>query len=190
MQLQARDKRALILGAILVTLLLAYLLWPRSSAQETSVDLVPADQRPGTAAATPAPVVTPAAPPAQPVAQPVPQPAAVPAAPASPIPEGLKLTGTAGGGAIFAFSDGTQRLVRRGRDVAPGVTLQAVRLRDVILAVGPTNYRLGFGGPPIPIQPPPPPPLSTPAPGAAPAPPSVAAPAVPMVTTFNAQQAR
>ena len=109
-----------------------------------------------------------------------------PAAPTSPLPDGLRLTGVAGGGAIFSFSDGTQRLVRRGREIAPGVTLQAVRLRDVILAVGPTNFRLGFGGAPIPVQPPalpplaPAPPIATAVPPAAPPPP----------TAFNANQAK
>lgn len=172
MQLQARDKRALIGGAVVVILLLAYLLWPRSTARETSVELVPASQRPGAAASPVASPTLTAGPPAQAVPQPQPvQTVAAPAAPASPIPEGLKLTGVAGGGAIFGFSDGTQRLVRRGRDVAPGVTLQAIRLREVILAVGTINYRLGFGGVAIPVQPPaqaatpaPPPPAATPPP--------------------------
>jgi hypothetical protein len=205
MQLQARDKRALILGAIVVTLLLAYLLWPRSSGRETSVDLVAADQRSGGTSPAPAPGAAPAPlatapPPAavqpQPV-QTVQAAPAAPAAPASPIPEGIRLTGVAGGGAIFSFPDGSQRLVRRGRDLAPGVTLQAVRLRDVILAVGPVNYRLGFGGAAVPIQPPPqsapqmaapPQPAGAPPPAAAPpgAPPVVAPPP----RTFNVQQAR
>lgn len=149
MQLQAREKRILILGAIVATLLLAYLLWPRSAPRETSVELVPASQRPSPAPAAPAPV---APAPVQPV--PVPQPVqAVPAAPAPAVPEGLKLTGVTGRSAIFAYPDGTQRLVIRGRDVAPGVVLQAVRVRDVILAVGPVQYRLGLGGVAIPIQP-------------------------------------
>jgi hypothetical protein len=149
MQLQARDKRALMLGAALVTLLLAYLMWPRSAPRETGVELVAADKRPGGAA--PAPVGAPVQPMQTVTAPAVPVQAV---APATPIPEGLRLTGVTGRGAIFAYADGTQRLVARGRDVAPGVMLQAVRLRDVILAVGPTNYRLGFGGAALPIQPP------------------------------------
>lgn len=152
MQLQARDKRALIFGAIVVTLLLAYLLWPRRTPRETSVELVAAGNRSGSAPASPAANSPP--PPVAPAATTAPV-SAVAAAPAAPIPEGLKLTGVTGGGAIFSFADGSQRLVSRGRDVAPGVTLQAVRLREVILAVGATNYRLGFGGAAIPIQPPP-----------------------------------
>jgi membrane-associated protease RseP (regulator of RpoE activity) len=65
----------------------------------------------------------------------------------------------AGSGAIFSFADGTQRFIGRGRDVVPGVTLQAVRLRDVILASGAVNYRLPLGGVAVPIQPPAQPPV-------------------------------
>jgi hypothetical protein len=53
MQIEARDKRALIIGAVLVTLLLAYLLWPRGT-EQSGVELVAADQR-GGAATAPAP---------------------------------------------------------------------------------------------------------------------------------------
>jgi len=144
MQLEARDKRALIGGAVAVTAL-AYLLWP-SGADQSNVELVPADQRAG--AASPMQVQPPnviAPPPAAP---------AVPAAPAAAVPEGLTLTGVAGSGAIFGFADGSQRFVGRGRDVAPGIRLQAVRLRDVILASTNMNYRLGLGGTAVPIQPP------------------------------------
>ena len=140
MRLEARDKRALILGSILVVALLAYLLWPRGS-DGSSVELVAADQRQG--AAPPAPVQPP------PMIAPPP-----PVAPPAAVPEGLSLTGVAGSGAIFSFADGSQRFVGRGRDVAPGVTLQAVRLRDVILASGAVNYRLALGGVAVPIQPP------------------------------------
>jgi len=138
MQLEARDKRALIGGAVAVTALLAYLLWP-SGAEQSNVELVAADQRPG-AAAPAAPMQM------QPPNVIAPPPAAAPAAAAAAVPEGLTLTGVAGSGAIFSFADGSQRFIRRGREVAPGIRLQAVRLRDVILAAGPTNYRLGFGG--------------------------------------------
>lgn len=138
MRLEARDKRALILGAIVVVALLAYLLWPRGS-DGSGVELVAADQR--QAAAAPAPVQ------AQPLVAPPP-----PAAPPAAVPDGLSLTGVAGSGAIFSFADGSQRFVGRGRQVAPGVILQAVRLRDVILASGAVNYRLALGGVAVPIQ--------------------------------------
>jgi type II secretion system protein C len=142
MRLEARDKRALILGSIAVLVLLAYLLWPRG-AGESSVELVAADQRQGAAAPAPATV------------QPVPMVAAAPpVAPPAVVPEGLSLTGVAGSGAIFSFKDGSQRFIGRGRDVAPGVVLQAVRLRDVILASGTMTYRLALGGTAVAIQPP------------------------------------
>lgn len=162
MELQARDKRALIGGGVAVTLLLAYLMWP-SGARESAVELVPAENREkgedaptkaaGNSQTSPAVLAAQAQPP-------VPQ---APAQAASPIPDGLKLTGVVGGGAIFSFPDGSQRLIRRGRDVAPGVILQGVRLREVVLAVGPTSYRMGFGGPAVAIQPPTPAPAPTPA---------------------------
>ena len=141
MELQARDKRALIGGAVVVTGLLAFLLWPRGSA-DSAVELVPADQRQGAAA----PVQIPTPPP-----QPV-QPAQPVQATATPIPQGLKLTGVTGRSAIFSFADGSQKLVQTGREVAPGLILQAVRVREVILAVGPTNYRLSLGGPAVAVQ--------------------------------------
>jgi hypothetical protein len=140
MRLEARDKRALILGSILVVVLLAYLLWPRGS-DGSNVELVAPDQRKGAAAPAPAqPVPTMVAP-------------APPVAPPAAVPEGLSLTGVAGSGAIFSFADGSQRFIGRGRDVAPGVVLQAVRLRDVILPRA-MNYRLALGGVAVPIQPP------------------------------------
>lgn len=152
MRLEARDKRALIIGAIVVVALLAYLLWPRETDQ-SGIELVAADQRKGTAAAA----VPPATPPPPVVATvPVPGPAApAAAAPAGAIPEGLSLAGVAGSGAIFSFADGTQRFIGRGREVVPGITLQAVRLRDVLLAASTTNYRLPLGGTAVAVQPPP-----------------------------------
>lgn len=158
MRLEARDKRALIIGAVVVVALLAYLLWPRAT-DRSGVELVAADQRKGTAAAVP-----PATPPPPMVAAAPP----VAAAPAAAIPEGLSLAGVAGSGAIFSFADGSQRFIGRGREVVPGVTLQAVRLRDVILAASTTNYRLPLGGTAVAIQPPQPG-LAAPAVPAAPA---------------------
>lgn len=153
MQLQARDKRALIGGAIVVTGLLAVLLWP-SAPDGANVELVPAAER----GAAPAPVTPPSPAPVAPA--PV-QPAVAPQAgtqaqpPASPgsVPEGLKLTGVTATGAIFAYGDGSQRLVRRGREVAPGLVLQVVRVQEVILSGNGTNLRLTFSGPAVPMQP-------------------------------------
>jgi len=144
MQLEARDKRALIGGSAVVVALLAYLLWP-STEDPTAVELVAADQRQGAAAPAPAMQVPP------PNSAATPPPVAPVAAPAA-MPEGITLVGVAGSGAIFSFKDGGQRFVGRGRPVAPGIVLQGVALRHVILAAGPTSYRLGFGGVPTPLQ--------------------------------------
>lgn len=152
MQLEAREKRFLIVGSIIIVLLLAYLLWPSSSAPQSSVELVQANRR--VAGGTPAPAPTPSPPPPVPVetvAAPPPAATAAPPAATMPggIPPGLTLTGIAGDGAIFSMADGSQRYIPRGRELAPGVTLAAVRLREVLLAAGTTNYRLGFGGMPV-----------------------------------------
>lgn len=141
LQLQPREKRFVIVGAIFATLLLAYLLWP-SGGSGSAVELVPADQRPTPTAAAPQPI---------PVVQ-APPPAAAGAAPAG-LTEGLVLHGVMAGGAVIGFPDGSQRYVPLGREVMPGLRLEAVQLREAILAAGSVNYRLGFGGPAMPLTP-------------------------------------
>jgi hypothetical protein len=153
MRLEARDKRALILGALAATLLLAFLLWPSGSGNQSNVELVAAGQRQA------------APPPAAPV-QIQPAVVAAPAPPPAAVPEGLRLHGVTGGGAIFAFGDGAQRFIPRGREVAPGLRLQGVALRHVVLATTTASFRLGFGGVATPLQAPAPP--AAPAGGPAP----------------------
>ena len=142
LQLQPREKRVVIGGAVAATLLLAYLLWP-SGGGGSAVELVPANQRPAPSAASPQPIPVVQAPP--------PMTAAV--APAG-LTEGLILHGVMAGGAVIGFPDGTQRYVPIGREVIPGLRLQGVQLREAILAAGSVNYRLGFGGPAVPLAPP------------------------------------
>ncbi|MDB5668662.1 MAG: xcsC [Alphaproteobacteria bacterium] len=170
LQLQPREKRFVIIGAAIATLLLLYLLWPSASGN-SAVELVPADQRPApTAAAAPQPI---------PVVQAPPPTSHAPAG----LTEGLALHGVMAGGAVIGFPDGSQRYVPVGREVIPGLRLQAVQLREAILAAGMVNYRLGFAGPAMALTP-------TPATGtavvatSAPQPP-VQAPAAPL----NAQRA-
>lgn len=142
LQLQPREKRFVIVGAVIATLLLAYLLWPSGSGN-SAVELVPADQRPTpTVAAAPQPIPVVQAPPPQ---APVPAPAG--------LTEGLILHGVMAGGAVIGFPDGSQRYVPIGREVMPGLRLQGVQLREAILAAGSINYRLGFGGPAMPLMP-------------------------------------
>ena len=141
LQLQPREKRVVIAGAAIATVLLAYLLWP-SGGGGSAVELVPANQRPAPSAAVPQPI---------PVVQ-APPPMTVAVAPAG-LTEGLILHGVMAGGAVIGFPDGTQRYVPIGREVIPGLRLQGVQLREAILAAGSVNYRLGFGGPAVPLTP-------------------------------------
>ena len=171
LQLQPREKRFVIVGAVIATLLLAYLLWPSGSGN-SAVELVPADQRPTpTVAAAPQPI---------PVVQ-APPPQAAVSAPAG-LTEGLILHGVMAGGAVIGFPDGSQRYVPIGREVMPGLRLQGVQLREAILAAGTVNYRLGFGGPAMPLTPVP---ASGPVLVGAPAP----QPAMPAAAPANTQRA-
>lgn len=75
-------------------------------------------------------------------------------------PQGLRLYGVAGAGAIIALPDGGQRLIALGRDVLPGLTLVSVGVDHAMLRSSAGTYRLGFdgvtagrGGPAAPGQP-------------------------------------
>lgn len=137
MRLEAREKRVAAGGTAVAAVLLAYLLWPAPS-DGSDVELVPAEQRAPAPAAQPAPAAE------------APAPAS---APAAATPEGLTLHGVMASGAVIGFADGSQVYVAVGRDVMPGLRLEAVRLHHAILAAGTTNYRLGFGGSASPLTP-------------------------------------
>ena len=79
------------------------------------------------------------------VAQPIQAPPAPPAAP-TVSPEGLRLHGLTATGAIIGAADGRQRLVRIGRDVVPGLTLERIEQNRAVLRSGDTRYLLGFEG--------------------------------------------
>jgi len=134
MRLERREARVVAGGAAVATALLAYLLWP-APGDSANVELVPAEQR-----AAPAPA---------------PQAIAAPevAAPAPATPDGLTLHGVMASGAVIGFADGRQVYVAVGREVMPGVRLEAVQLHHALLAAGTTNYRLGFGGSATPLTP-------------------------------------
>lgn len=89
------------------------------------------------------PVAAPALPP-PPVESVVPI-AATPAAPAAS-PQGLKLYGLTGMGAIIGPDGGDQRLIVVGREVIPGVLLAAVRIDHAVLRSSSGDHRLGFDG--------------------------------------------
>lgn len=91
----------------------------------------------------PAPVVVP------------PQPAPVAVAPSTPppaptmpavSPEGLRLFGVTGSGAIIGTADGRQRLVRLARDVLPGLSLERVAADHAVLRSATGEFRLDFTG--------------------------------------------
>lgn len=148
--LNDREKRFLIGGTVIALLLLALLLWPSGASDQSDVELVPADQR-GKAASAPSPAA-----PAAPMPVPIPVVTAAPAtaAAAGGAPEGLRLYGVTGRGAIIGLPDGSQRYVAIGRDVVPGLRLQAVRLHHALMGNATTTYRLGFSGPPSVVGPP------------------------------------
>ncbi|MDQ8755208.1 hypothetical protein RCO27_03100 [Sphingosinicella sp. LHD-64] len=92
----------------------------------------------------PPPAPTP--PPPAPAA--VPTPPSAPAPPLAPVssPEGLRLFGVTGAGAIIGGADGRQRLIRLGRDVLPGLRLEAVRVDHALLKSAAGGFRLDFTG--------------------------------------------
>ena len=138
MHLEPREKRTLAGGAAVATALLAYLRWPAPS-DGSDVELVPTEQR----VAAPSPAAQPT--PAVEVQAPAPAAAAT--------PEGLTLHGVVASGAVIGFADGSQAYVAVGREVMPGLKLEAVRLHHAVLAAGTINYRLGFGGSTTPLTP-------------------------------------
>lgn len=85
-------------------------------------------------------VVAPAPPPI--TAAPVPP---APAAPA-PTPDGLRLFGLTGSGAIIGLPDGSQRLVRIGGETMPGVILVETRQHSALLRSAAGEYQLDFQG--------------------------------------------
>jgi hypothetical protein len=86
-------------------------------------------------------------PPSAPSPPPVPvAPASPPPAVASSSPDGLRLHGVAGAGAIIGLPDGGQRLIPIGRDVLPGLALASVGVDHALLRSSTATYRLGFDG--------------------------------------------
>lgn len=122
-----RVDRRLILGgiAVLLALVLAWQLGGGGSEKE-SVSPVPPPQ-PSPAAAAP------------PMSPPAP---AIPAA----SPEGLRLFGVTGSGAIIGTGDGRQRLVRLQSDARPGLRLERIAVDHVVLWSTTGEFRLDFTG--------------------------------------------
>ena len=80
--------------------------------------------------------------------------------------------GNSGGAAIFGMADGSQRVVRVGREIVPGLTLRQVGVRHAIATSPSGHLRFelnGVGGttlaPAAPAAGNPPPPATGPVPG-------------------------
>ena len=97
---------------------------------------------PGTEEQVPPPASVPQPAPAPAAATP---PTAPPAAPAA-TPEGLRLFGLTGSGAIIGMPDGSQRLVRIGREVMPSLTLVEIRQHSALLRSAAGEFQLDFQG--------------------------------------------
>jgi general secretion pathway protein C len=145
--LTPRERRFLAAGAITLILFALYLLWP--SANSSGVEIAeappPATAPPVAPAPPPPPVMSP--PPMAPAA-----PQADPGAVAGLILRGVMGGGPSGGAAIVAGADGAQRVVRVGRDLAPGLTLRQVGVNYAIASSAGGDIRLELnkpGGTPV-----------------------------------------
>ena len=125
--LELGDRRFWAAGAIPAAALLFYFFAAGPAEPVSSVEIVlPHEREAATAPAAPA--------------VPVPTPAPAPSA------DGLRLFGLLGRGAIIALPDGSQRFVRVGRDVLPGLSVARIEQHHVILASAGGEMRLGFDG--------------------------------------------
>ena len=124
MAISGRERRLIAAAALLALALLLYLLLRGDGGGPAPVELV-----------------------AQPVprASAPPPPATAPPAPA-PDASALRLHGLLASGAIIGFADGSQRLVRIGREALPGLTLARIEQRHAVLASAAGELRLGFDG--------------------------------------------
>jgi len=128
--LSPRERKFLFVGAVALLLFLLFLLLPSSDEEEPGVEL--ADAPPAAAVAPP-----PAPPPASFASPPPPPPPAAIATPgtgAAMVLRGIMGGGPGGGAAIFAMPDGSQRLVRIGRELQPGMILTGVDINHATLS--------------------------------------------------------
>lgn len=132
-RLAGRERAALAAGAASIALLALYAVLPNSGAGSDGVEI---------ASAAPPP-------PPPPTVIETPQRYAPAAA---PLPEGLMLRGIFGGGprggsAIMRMQDGGERVVRIGREAAPGFVLKEVGLAHALLSGPGGDVRLELGRP-------------------------------------------
>jgi hypothetical protein len=142
--LAPRERRFLVAGAFALLLFALYVLWPTS--ENSSVELAEAPP------AAPVAVIPPVT--APPVMPPVSVPPALPAharvdpgAVAGLILRGVMGGGPSGGAAIVAGADGAQRVVRVGRELAPGLMLRQVGVNYAIASSVGGDLRLELNKP-------------------------------------------
>jgi membrane-associated protease RseP (regulator of RpoE activity) len=140
--LTPRERLLLLIGGAALALFLLYLLFWRGGDEEGPVELTGTPPPP----AVSVPVVV----------APVPSAPVVPivAAPATPAgsASGLTLQGVSGGGpgggaALIQYQSGSQRLVRVGREIVPGLVLKSVGLSHAIAGQTGGELRLDLNRP-------------------------------------------
>jgi hypothetical protein len=138
--LTPRERRFLVAGALALLAFLAYLLW-------ASGDPEPAEPAPEAVelVAAPPPVAPPAPIVSAPIAAPPPPQAAPGAAPGIGL-RGVMGGGNSGGAAIFGMADGSQRVVRVGREIVPGLTLRQVGVHYAIASSPSGELRFQLNG--------------------------------------------
>lgn len=142
--LTQRERVLLAIGTAALLLFLLYILFWRGGEEDGPVELTTSPPAPAMIAPTPVPV-QPAVP-----APPLP----VVNAPAAPVgaASGLSLQGISGGGpgggaALIQYQTGAQRLVRVGREIAPGMMLKSVGLTHAIASSSGGDLRLDLNRP-------------------------------------------
>jgi general secretion pathway protein C len=142
--LTPRERVFLLVGAAVLAFFLLWLLFLRGAEEDGPVELADAPPPPAAVAPPSIQPISVAPPPALPVVT----------APAAPTGSGagLSLQGVSGGGpsggaALIQYQTGTQRLVRVGREIAPGMVLKSVGLTHVIASSGGGDVRLDLNRP-------------------------------------------
>lgn len=134
--LSPRERKLLLFGAAAVAAFFLYLMLrggpaaTDDNAERVELGAAAQSAPPPVAPAPPPPVVVPPAA----VASPPP----LGSAPIAAMPGALQLRGVLGAGVIVSEGEGPQRVVRIGRQAAPGLTLKEVGLRHAIFT-GPSG---------------------------------------------------
>jgi type II secretory pathway component PulC len=132
--LTSRERLFLMAGVVALLAFAVYLLWPAENAAQVELAEAPPSVVPQTSFATAAaPAAMPTAPPAPPVNT---------ATISALTLRGVMGGGLSGGAAIVAGADGSERVVRVGRELAPGLMLREVGVNYVIASSAGGEVRL------------------------------------------------